>query len=347
MIKHPIPSTAAVAFGSVGEAERRIAGVAAAARIVRELAAAGFAETWIELPAGAAPGRAAMEDIRRLAGPMEVRIGEAPASESIARFRGNRLIPAAAIVEGDSEAGIALDRPDAAAEIVRQTGKPTDGPVSRWLNRPLSRRMSQLLLHLPGTRPIHATAVNGLLGLLMFAALIWGGAWGLVAGGLLFQAASVFDGVDGEMARASFRSSRAGAVLDTWIDTAINAMFLIGLTVNLVVGGRTEALWLAAWGLGLFAVGLALIGLYAWRTGGPFSFNRIKRHYGDRSSGTGFAGPIVFLTVVSSRDFFCLLFAVLLVIGLPLAVLYIFAVAVSLWLVFVLGSLVPSRAAAA
>jgi phosphatidylglycerophosphate synthase len=347
MSEHPIPSTAAVAFGSVGEAERPIAGIPAAARIVRELAQAGFTQTWLELPAGAAPSEAAMAEIHRLAPPMAVRIGEPPASEPIARFSGNRLVSAESILAGGPDSGIALDWPGAAAEILRQTGKPTDGPVSRWLNRPVSRSISALLLQLPGLRPIHATAVNALLGLAMFLALIWGDGWGLIAGGLLFQAASIFDGVDGEMARATFRSSPAGAALDTWIDTATNAMFLIGLTVNLVVRGQAEALWLAAWGLGLFALGLALIGWHAWRTGRPFSFNRIKQRYHRRAAGTDFAGLIVFATVVSSRDFFCLLFAVLLVIGLPLAVLYIFAVAASVWIVFVLASLVPSREAEA
>lgn len=347
MSRSAIPSSAAVAFADAAEAECRIAGVAAAARIVRELAQAGFAEVWLELPPGATLSEFATADIRRLAGEMAVRIGKPEAGGAIARFEGSLLIPAEAILAGNTDGAIALDRPGASAEILRRTGKTTDGPVSRWLNRPVSRRLSALILQLPGVRPIHATAGTGLLAIAMLAALVWGGRWGLVAGGLLFHAASIFDGVDGEMARATFRSSRAGAALDTAIDTATNALFLAGVTVNLALRGQFEAVWLAAWGLGLFALGLALIGWHAWRTGGTFSFNRIKSHFGARASGTGFAGLIAFFTVVSSRDFFCLLFAVLLVIGWPMAVLYIFAVAVSVWILFVFGSLAPSRKAEA
>jgi len=43
--------------------------------------------------------------------------------------------------------------------------------------------------------------------------------------------------------------------------------------------------------------------------------------------------------VVSSRDFFALLFAVLILLGWPMGVLYIFATAATIWIVFVFASL--------
>ena len=61
---------AAVTFASARAAERRIAGVAAAARVVRDLAEAGFAETRLVLPRGATLGQAAWRDLRRLGGAM-------------------------------------------------------------------------------------------------------------------------------------------------------------------------------------------------------------------------------------------------------------------------------------
>ena len=44
-----------------------------------------------------------------------------------------------------------------------------------------------------------------------------------------------------------------------------------------------------------------------------------------------------FLTIVSSRDFFAMLFAGLILAGVPMAVLYVFAAAASVWILFVLG----------
>ena len=53
-----LPSQAVVVFASARQADRRIAGVSAAARIVRELAEAGFTESWLELPVGLSPAQA-------------------------------------------------------------------------------------------------------------------------------------------------------------------------------------------------------------------------------------------------------------------------------------------------
>jgi len=48
-------------------------------------------------------------------------------------------------------------------------------------------------------------------------------------GALLFQAASMFDGVDGEIARATYRTSRSGAALDSAIDAATNFAAMLGI----------------------------------------------------------------------------------------------------------------------
>lgn len=340
-------SVVEVTFASARAASRRIAGVAAAGRIVRELAEAGFASAWLVLPAGDALDRPAMADVRRLAGQMKVRIGMAPADR--VTLPGDQLIPAALIRAFLAEdmavhpSIIDLAGSKAGPEILLRTAKTTDGPVSRWLNRPISRQLSALLLRIPGFTPFHASIGTALLAAAMFAALMVGGGAGLIAGGLLFQAASVFDGVDGEVARATFRSSTAGAKLDTAIDTMTTLLFVIGLTLNLGSSGDEHAYALAGWGLALFLTGLGLI---AWRSAGSLDFRRIKRHYQGRFSGAVVPRLIVFATLVTSRDFFTLLFAVLTVAGYPLAVLYLFAAAASIWILFVAGSVFPSRKAA-
>ena len=340
-------------FAGAGAANRRIAGVAAVARIVRELSEAGFAETRLELPPGEAIEAAAMNDVRRLAGAMAVRIAEPePPDEDHWPMPTDRLIPAdviPAFVAGRplaADATIRLDSPEAPAEILRRTGKMSDGPVSRWLNRPVSRQLSALLLRLPGFTPIHATAGTVILAAAMFLALIAGGPSGVLAGGLLFQAASIFDGVDGEVARATFRSSPAGAALDTAVDTVTTLLFVAGLAVNLGSNGEATPFVLASWGLGLFLAGLALFGWRAAQRDESLNPDRLKRRYRGP-----FVGPIgsrvmAFLTIVSSRDFFALLFAALIVAGYPTAPLYIFAAAATVWFPFVAMTMLSPREAA-
>lgn len=182
-----------------------------------------------------------------------------------------------------------------------------------------------------------------MLAALMFAALLTGSATGLIAGAILFHAASVFDGVDGEIARATFRSSHAGAVIDSVIDVATNVLFIIGIAVHLAGRGEAEALALAAWGFALFAIGLGIIAWRSVRTGGPFSLDLVKHDYRGRFSLPLANWLIEAMTVVSSRDFFALLFALLVLAGLPEAVLYLFAAAATLWIMFVVGSLTLRR----
>ena len=334
-----------VTFATAQDAERRVAGVAAAARIVRELAAAGFAGAWLALPEAKALGADALRDVDRLRGSMPVDLVE-PGIEldgEIVRLSGSRLVPARDLMTGGQaardSAGIALDGPRAAAEILRTTGKPTDGVVSRWLNRPISRRLSGLLLRFDAIRPIHATVGTALLAVLMFAALVLGGEPGLIAGAFLFHAASVFDGVDGEIARATFRTSRNGAALDSTIDMATNVAAMLGLAINLGQRGQPEAGALVVWGLSLLLLGLAMIGWRSLRQGGFFGFDVVKHDFRDRFRGPVAARLMALATIGTSRDFCALVYLLLVVAGIPMAGLYLFAVVTPIWILFVIGSL--------
>ena len=228
--------------------------------------------------------------------------------------------------------------------ILKATGKASDGPVSRWLNRPVSQRISALLLYLfPQIRPVHATIGTVLLAVAMFAALLLGGARGLIVGGLLFHAASVFDGVDGEIARATFRSSPAGAALDTGVDMATNLSFMLGVTINLGLSEGREAVLVGGWGFLFFAFGLILTSRLAARAGGPFSLDLLKHRYRRQFSGPLVSSLISFGTVATSRDVFALVFAVLIVVGAPMTATYLFAVAATIWFLFVVAAAVPPR----
>jgi 1L-myo-inositol 1-phosphate cytidylyltransferase / CDP-L-myo-inositol myo-inositolphosphotransferase len=88
----------------------------------------------------------------------------------------------------------------------RSLGKSADGPVSRFVNRPLSTRLSMALAPLrpaPDLVSLMALAL-GLAG----AALLAAGRG--LAGALLVHAGSVADGVDGEVARLQLRGGPRG-----------------------------------------------------------------------------------------------------------------------------------------
>ena len=106
----------------------------------------------------------------------------------------------------------------------RSLGKDTDGPVSRFINRPLSTRLSMALAPL---RPAPDLVSLVAFGLSLAGALLLATGQGL-AGGLLVQASSVADGVDGELARLQFRSGR-GALLDGLLDRVGDAAILAGV----------------------------------------------------------------------------------------------------------------------
>jgi 1L-myo-inositol 1-phosphate cytidylyltransferase / CDP-L-myo-inositol myo-inositolphosphotransferase len=115
----------------------------------------------------------------------------------------------------------------AAVALRRSLGKDTDGPVSRFLNRPLSTRVSMALAPLrPAPDLVSLVAfVLGLAGGVLLAA-----GRGL-AGALLVHAASVADGVDGEVARLQLRGGPRGALLDGVLDRVADAAILAALGV--------------------------------------------------------------------------------------------------------------------
>jgi len=178
----------------------------------------------------------------------------------------------------------------------------------------------------------------------MIACLLRGDNWGLVAGALLFQAASIFDGVDGEMARATFRTSRGGAALDSMIDAVTNLAFIAGVACNLQMQGHWLAARIGFTGLALLAAGLLLIGRASTKSNAPFSFDVVKDHYRTRSGGSESSRLVQGLTFATSRDFFALVFALLIAFGMAPQVLALFAVAAAGWLVAVIIALTPKRA---
>jgi len=305
-------------FRNAGDAEASIAGVARAARAVARFP--GAQSIWVDIASGETLATSALDDILR-ANPRSVL---APAPSTRATYR-RTLIPADPTI----------------AQILNATGKSSDGIVSRWINRPLSRLISRPLLMVPGIRPAHATLMTAAFGVAMLCCLLTRSYWGLIGGGLLFQAASVIDGVDGEIARATFRSSARGAMLDTAVDMVINVSFVVGLTISLTALYGPVHAALGASAVVLIVSGLLILAWLARRVGDPGNFNVIKIFY-RRHFPTGPAARITdALVVVTSRDFFALLFALLIVIGLGQSIPLLLNGFALIWLSLTLFSIRP------
>ncbi len=126
--------------------------------------------------------------------------------------------------------------------------KPTDGPVARHLNRPLSIRLSRWLVRTPLT-PTQLSWLSFLVAAAGAVALALPGYPALALGGLLAQLSSVLDGCDGEVARLKLQTSERGGWLDAVLDRYADALLVGGLTHHawLAAPGPGTAVWL--WGL--------------------------------------------------------------------------------------------------
>lgn len=188
-------------------------------------------------------------------------------------FTGEPLHATAALpVHGLPEtAALSLASPELALRATRslllQAAKRTDGVVSRTFNRPLSRFFSRAFLAL-GLTPGHASLVSLLIGLGCAYCAAQTGYWSMVLAGALFQLASAFDGVDGEMARSTLSESPRGAWIDTAVDNFTYVACLLGVSIGWAREGvGTAGLWLAASVTLLVPVALLLLMRFVQRYG--------------------------------------------------------------------------------
>lgn len=356
----------ALLFERAGAAEARIAGVAAAARAAAEACAAGAGEIWLVVPGGRA-SPALLDDLDRACPPRRVHVAsESPPRAEMTLFCDRYLVTSAGLerfaradagtlhrdgiplatrrtlARGGSIAARAEETLDlrsprkAARAVLKGTAKPSDGIVSLLFNRPISQRISALLLPIPGIRPGHLTIVTALLGIVMFLAFLAGGKTGLVLGGVLFHVASVVDGVDGEIARATYRVSRRGAVLDTAVDMATNLLFYLGVTIALTGLYGPVHLVAGGWCIILGLVGLAMIRRLVASAGESGSYDIIKIHFRRRWP-DGFPAVMVeFGVAITSRDFFALGNALIILAGAGATVTFLLALCSTIWVGLIL-----------
>jgi CDP-L-myo-inositol myo-inositolphosphotransferase len=107
--------------------------------------------------------------------------------------------------------------------------KASDGPVSRYLNRPISIRISKYLLKKSIT-PNQISLFSFIFSMVGALFFFFGGYANLLIGGILAQISSIIDGCDGEIARLKFQTSEFGGWYDAVLDRYADAFLLFGLT---------------------------------------------------------------------------------------------------------------------
>src|SRR6058998_1766325 len=110
--------------------------------------------------------------------------------------------------------------------------KPQDGFVSRFLNRPISRRITRFLLKF-SIHPNWWTISIFVLPLIACVFLVRGDYVSVVIGAAIFQAFSILDGCDGEIARAKNMESKFGERLDYLCDFVASLLYVLALGLGL------------------------------------------------------------------------------------------------------------------
>jgi len=210
------------------------------------------------------------------------------------------------------------DLREAKRRLLRTVRKESDGPISRYLNRPLSIALSRVLVHTPVT-PNQISVFAMLVSLVAAGFAAMGGYANFLISGVLFQVASVVDGTDGEVAKLTFRSSKRGEWIDTVCDNISYLAFLVGLTVGVERSGYPSFYLLS--GVVGFVAGAASImnlALYVAREKVSGSFRSVRYGYEEGGGwGRRFMRAVHFM---GKRDFFAFLAMMLAVLGrLPLA----------------------------
>jgi CDP-L-myo-inositol myo-inositolphosphotransferase len=106
--------------------------------------------------------------------------------------------------------------------------KPQDGFVSRFLNRPISSRITRLVVRFP----IHPSAFTASVFVLPLVAAMFlqrGHYLSVLLGAAIFQVFSILDGCDGEIARAKNLESKFGERLDNLCDFLGSLIYVLAL----------------------------------------------------------------------------------------------------------------------
>ena len=167
-------------------------------------------------------------------------------------------------------------RREAEDRLLQSLIKPTDGVISRGINRKISLRVTRALLDTSLT-PNQMTWIAGVFGALAIGIVLWGGVAMLIPGALLLQVQSILDGCDGEISRLKYIRSRLGEWLDQVGDDVVNVGYFAAAGWVTWQAGSAVAFWLTVVGATLHVVyQLSLYAALIFKGGGSGSVTSIR-----------------------------------------------------------------------
>ncbi|MFQ6071981.1 MAG: sugar phosphate nucleotidyltransferase [Methanosarcinales archaeon] len=133
-------------------------------------------------------------------------------------------------------------------KLLNSLTKPTDGVISRNINRKFSKQITRFLVKTKIT-PNQISFISFLIGII--SAFSFQMNYNFL-GGLFAQVSSIVDGVDGEIARLKFLKSNYGAYFDAILDRYADALIILSMTYSLYISSMQLWVWIVG--------SLALIG---------------------------------------------------------------------------------------
>ncbi|MFQ5890538.1 MAG: NTP transferase domain-containing protein [Gemmatimonadota bacterium] len=214
-----------------------------------------------------------------------------------------------------------VDTPEDVAEAERRlmagVRRSTDGPIARYINRPISTAVSRRVVRTSIT-PNQVSVAALVIGLVSAGFAAAGGYLSFLLSGILFQAASILDGTDGEVAKLTFRGSYRGE----WVDTICDNIAYLAFLVGLIIGVHRSPLpdfyfWTGVLGLAAVFLSLANISFYLLRRGKSGSALAVR--YGFQKGNGPLSRVLRVLQYLGKRDLMAAWVLLLAVVGqLPL-----------------------------
>lgn len=214
-----------------------------------------------------------------------------------------------------------------------------DGFTAYHLNRPISLSISWLLVHTP-IRPNHVTAFDILLGIFAGYLMARGDWTTLALGALLMQLVSIFDGIDGELARVKLLMSPWGERFDSMGDDVIKMATLVGLGVSSFKMFGHEAILWATW----TGVGCSLAMMAAWYVElarqGTGTLNGAKWWFEEEGREDNFMQRVYTVwSYLLKRDTYTLILMLIAAINLPHVALALMLVGIAIIFVSTFGQI--------
>jgi CDP-L-myo-inositol myo-inositolphosphotransferase len=138
--------------------------------------------------------------------------------------------------------------------LLKKLPKTTDGIISRYINRPVSARITKILLKYPFFTPNKVSFISFFIATISAVFFSFGNYINFLTGGFLAQFSSILDGCDGEIAKCKFKTSEYGAWFDACLDRYADAFIILGISLGL---------WKTSFDIWIWIVGMfALIGSF-------------------------------------------------------------------------------------